>query len=133
MPNPKEDTAEVIIEAILRVIWDFRVELVFAGTFGTFVYLASHVLGEGPAWLAQAVVISLVLSIGPVRRSVGRRLRHARVRRQWARAVQAARIVSLEGRVPTVHKMKDIPAGERFEVRVPRGSSVPACRPGTRR
>jgi hypothetical protein len=39
MPDPKEDMAEVVIEAVLRVIWDFRVELVFTGTFGTFVFL----------------------------------------------------------------------------------------------
>ncbi len=131
MPDPKEDMAEVVIEAILRVIWDFRIELVFAGTLGTFVYLANHVFGEGGAWLAQAVLVSLVLAIGPVRRFVGRRIRHARVRRQWGRAVRAARIASLEDRVPTVHKMKDVPAGERFEVRIPRGSSVPDLEHGS--
>src|SRR5665811_1678062 len=125
MRSHEEDAAEAIIEAILRVVWAFRVELVLAGTLGTLWILASHRLGESSAWLAQMVVIALVLAIAPVRRFVGRRLRHARVRRQWARAVRSARISSLEDRVPTVRRMKDIPAGERFEVRVPRGSSVP--------
>ena len=125
MRSHEEDVAEAIIEAILRVVWAFRVELVLASTLGTLWILASYRLGDSSAWLAQMVVIALVLVIAPVRRFVGRRLRHARVRRQWARAVRSARISSLEDRVPIVRRMKDIPAGERFEVRVPRGSSVP--------
>jgi len=125
MRSHEEDVAEAIIEAILRALWAFRLELTLAGTYGSLGLMANHLLGERGAWMVQAAVVALVLLVPPIRRLVGRRLRHARVRRQWARAVRFARIPSLEDRVPSVHRMKDIPAGERFEVRVPPGSSVP--------
>ena len=126
MRSHEEDVAEATVEAILRALWAFRLELALASAYGTLGILANHLLDDEGAWLAQAAVVALVLAIAPFRRFVGRRLRHARVRRQWARAVLSARSRSLEGRVPIVRRMKDIPTGERFEVRVPRGSSVPA-------
>ena len=125
MRSPEEDVAEAIIEAVLRSLWGFRVELVFAGASGMLWFVASQRVGAVGAWLALSMLVLLVLAIGPLRRLVGRLLRHARVRRQWVRAVRAAQISSLEDRVPTVRRMKDIPAGEQFEVRVPSGSSVP--------
>jgi hypothetical protein len=125
MRSHEEDVAEAIIEAIVRSLWAFRVELIFIGTFGGLGLLANYRLGAPRAWLTQAVVGALVLAIPPLRKRIGRRLRHARLRRQWALAVRSARIPSLEDRIPAVRKMKDIPAGQRFEVRVPRGSSVP--------
>lgn len=125
MRSHEEDVAETIVEAILRALWAFRLELALASAYGTLGLLANHLLDDEGVWLAQAAVVALVLAIAPFRRFVGSRLRHARVRRQWARAVLSARIHSLDGRVPIVRQMKDIPAGERFEVRVPRGSSVP--------
>lgn len=117
--------AEEIIEALLRVLWAFRLELGLA-LVGTALWLVTrHRHGETEAWIAEAVVLALVLGVPPLRRLVGRLLRHARVRRQWARAVRAARIPSLENRVPVMRRLRDIPAGERFDVRVPPGSSVP--------
>ncbi|MBT8165014.1 MAG: hypothetical protein KJP22_12770 [Acidimicrobiia bacterium] len=123
MDSQAEDVTEAIIEAVLRALWAFRVELVIAGACGT-LWVASSRFGEAGASAVVAGVIAIVLAVGPVRRFMGRRLRHARVRRQWARAVRWARISSFGYRVPSVRKMKDIPAGQRFHVRVPRGSSV---------
>ncbi len=125
MRSHEEDVAEAIIEAVIRSLWGFRLELTLVGVYGTLGFVANHFLDQGHTWLVQAIVAAVVLAVPPIRRFMGRRLRHARLRRQWARAVRSARIPSLESRVPTVRKMRDIPAGQRFEVRVPRGSSVP--------
>ncbi|HDH26418.1 MAG TPA: hypothetical protein ENH00_09530, partial [Actinobacteria bacterium] len=125
MRSHEEDVAEAIIEAVFRSLWAFRVELILVGTFGGLGLLANHLLGTQGAWLAPAVVVALVLAVPPLRRFIGRRLRHARLRRQWRRALRSARIPSLEDRIPAVRRMKDTPAGQRFEIRVPRGSSVP--------
>lgn len=125
MHSREEDVAEVIIEAILRALWAFRLELTLLTVLGGLGFAASQRLGEHGAWLAPAGAVAVVLAIPPLRRTIGRRLRHARVRRQWSRAVRCARIASLEDRVPGARRTKDIPAGERFEVRIPPGSSVP--------
>lgn len=126
MRSHEEDVAEAIIEAILRLLWAFRFELTLATAFGSLGLLANHLLGRQGAWLAPAVVVALMIAIPPLRKFIGRRFRHARLRRQWALAVRSAQIPSLQDRIPAVRRMKDIPAGQRFEIRVPRGSSVPA-------
>jgi len=125
MHSREEDVAEVIIEAILRGLWAFRMELTLLAALGGLGLAAFQHLGERGAWLAPAAAVAVVLVISPLRRMIGRRLRHARVRRQWSRAVRSARIASLEDRIPGARRMKDIPAGERFEVSIPPGSSVP--------
>ncbi|MEZ5175155.1 MAG: FtsK/SpoIIIE domain-containing protein [Acidimicrobiia bacterium] len=125
MRSQEEDVAEEIIEAFLRALWAFRVELGLALIGAALWLVTRHYNGETEAWIADAVAVTLVLAVPPIRRHVRRLLRHARVRRQWARAVRSARIASLEDRVPTVRRLRDIPAGERFDVRVPAGSSVP--------
>jgi DNA segregation ATPase FtsK/SpoIIIE-like protein len=121
----QEDVAEEIIEAFLRGLWAFRLELTLTLLSGGLWFVTRHSLGEAEAWIAEAVALALVLAVPSTRRLVARLLRHSRVRRQWARAVRSARLPSLEDRVPTVRRLRDIPAGERFEVRVPPGSSVP--------
>ncbi len=67
MRSPEEDVAEVIIEAVLRSLWSFRVELVFAGASGTLWFVASQRVGEVGAWLALSMLVLLVLAIGPLR------------------------------------------------------------------
>jgi hypothetical protein len=110
MRSHEDDVAEAIIEAILRSLWAYRVELTLASAYGSLGFLANYHLGQRTALLVQAIVVSLVLSVPPLRKFVGRRLRHARLRRQWARAVRSARIASLNDRVPAVRRIKDIPA-----------------------
>lgn len=125
MRSQEDDIAEAIIEALLRSLWAFRLELalVLAGAALWTLIWHSHSALEAGIGVVLAMAVVLVLPL--TRRVLARLLRHSRVRRQWARAVRAARIPSLDDRVPTVRNLRDIPAGERFDVRVPPGSSVP--------
>lgn len=51
MRSHEEDVAEAIIEAILRALWAFRLELTLAGTYGTLGLVANHLLSErGHGW-----------------------------------------------------------------------------------
>src|SRR5690554_6231892 len=102
MRSREEDVAEEIIEAFLRALWAFRLELALALVGAALWLVTWHRHGDSEAWIAEVVVVALVLAVPPMRRLVGRLLRHSRVRRQWARAVRVARIPSLEDRVPTV-------------------------------
>jgi len=125
MHSHEKDVAEEIIEAFLRALWSFRLELILVAMGAALWLLARDSIGETEAWVVEAVAVAMVLAVPPIRRFIGRGLRHSRVRRQWAWAVRSARIPSLDDRVPTVRRMRDIPAGQRFDVRVPPGSSVP--------
>jgi DNA segregation ATPase FtsK/SpoIIIE-like protein len=125
MRSHEEDVAEEIIEAFLRALWSFRLELTLVAIGAVLWLLIARSIGEAEAWVIEGVAVAVVLAVPSLRRFMGRRLRHSRVRRQWTRSVRSARIASLENRVPSVRRMRDIAAGERFEVRVPPGSSVP--------
>ena len=125
MSNPQDDVAGEILEAVIRAVWAFRVELVLLAGAGMLWYLGHHLAGPIAASAALAAVVALVLVVGPTRRPIGRLFRHARLRRKWRRAIQAAHIPSLKNRVPAIRRIRDIPAGERFDVRIPPGSTVP--------
>jgi len=121
----EEDVAEVIIEAAARDVWAFRIEIVSVGLLAALWVVTDRARGSMAAWSAIAIVIAVVVAVGPIRRRTARVFRHARVRRQWGRAVRAARIACLQEHIPSARRMRDIPAGERFQVRMPAGSSVP--------
>ncbi len=125
MSSPKEDVAGEILEAVIRAVWAFRLELTLLAGGGILWYFGHQLAGPIAASAALATVVALVLVIGPIRQLVGRLFRHARLRRKWRRAIQAAHIPSLKDRVPAIRRIRDIPAGERFDVRIPAGSSVP--------
>ncbi len=125
MHSEEQDVGEAIIEAVSRGVWAFRLEVLLVATAGMLWYLGHHLAGPIAATAGLTAVVALALAIGPIRRLVWRLIRHARLRRRWRRAVVAARISSLGDRVPVLRRIRDIPSGERFEVRVPMGSSVP--------
>ncbi|CAN5400748.1 hypothetical protein BH24ACT7_BH24ACT7_05270 [soil metagenome] len=125
MRSYEEDVAEVIIEAAARAVWALRIEIVTVGFLTALWLITDRAHGSTAAWSAVATVIAVVVVIGPIRRRTARLFQHARIRRQWGRAVRAAQIACLQERIPTARRMRDIPAGERFHVRMPPGSSVP--------
>ncbi len=120
MRSHEEDVAEAVIEAILRTLWAFRVELTLVAIYGALDLLAK----PRPRQRKRMDRPSRTRSCWcwRFRRSAGSSdvaFAMPASARQWARAVRSARILSLEDRVPTVRRMKDIPAGQRFEVRIP--------------
>ncbi len=125
MRSQEDDVAEAIIEALLRSLWAFRLEMALALAGAALWTVIWHSHGASEAGIGVVLAMAVVLVLPLTRRVLARLLRHSRVRRQWARAVRAARIPSLDDRVPTVRNLRDILAGERFDVRVPPGSSVP--------
>ena len=124
MRSQEDDIAEAIIEALLRSLWGFRLEITLALVGAAMWTAIWHSHGAIEAGIGLGLAMAVVLVLPLTRRVLARLLRHSRVRRQWGRAVRAARIPSLDVRAPTVRKLRDIPAGERFDVRIPPGSSA---------
>lgn len=120
----EEDPIEAVIEVTLRSVWAFRTELLLAGASGALWLLTSRWIGPFGAWSVIGSTWAVLLSCRATRTALVRIHRRARVRHHWNRAVHAARIPSLTNLVPPARRVKDIPAGHRFDVRVPRGSSV---------
>lgn len=125
MRSQEDQIVDAVIEALLRSLWGFRLEMALALAGAAMWTLIWHSHGAIEAGIGVVLAMAVVLVLPPTRHALARLLRHSRVRRQWARAVRAARIPSLDDRVPTVRKLRDIPAGERFDVRIPPGSSAP--------
>ncbi|MGZ4619464.1 MAG: hypothetical protein ACXV3F_12265 [Frankiaceae bacterium] len=88
---------------------------------------AVAVVRTGRGWLGGGVEVALVcliVAVGPARRWFARVLYAAWVRRQFVRAVGAARITPYLGQRPGVRRIRTVPAGETLTVRVPVGGTV---------
>lgn len=79
MRSHEEDVAEEIIEAFLRALWSFRLELTLVAVGAGLWLLITHSIGETEAWIAEAVAAAVALAVPSFRRFIGRRLRHSRV------------------------------------------------------
>ena len=55
MRSHEEDVAEEIIEAFLRALWSFRLELTFVAIGAGLWLLIRHSIGDTEAWIADAV------------------------------------------------------------------------------
>ncbi len=78
----------------------------------------------GPAVPVTAVMVVAVIAWPPSRRFARRVLHAQSVRRRWAAAVRIAAIPSYAGKVPTVARVRAVPAGEVLDVRVPVGGTA---------
>jgi hypothetical protein len=108
------------IELIAATLWDFRLELALIAAVGSG-YAALHVAARLSAPAAGAIVATPVfwlLWIGSVRRALARSLHAAAVRRGWRMAWMHCGLSPVKA-----GKVTRVPAGERVEVRMSRGSS----------
>lgn len=116
--------AEAFIEAVIRLAWGLRVEIILGGgAVSTGALTAAH-LGTICGVVAVAGLVMVALGVAPVRRLLGRILSRARIRRRWHRGVRTARIPAFEHQLPSVVGIDRLPAGERLDLRVPVGSCV---------
>jgi hypothetical protein len=108
------------VELIAAMLWDFRLELALlaiAGGAYAGLFLAAHLTPVAAGGIV-AVVVATLLTIGSVRRALARSLHSTRVRRRWRLAWMHCGLSPIKaGRV------RRVPAGERIDVRMSRGSS----------
>lgn len=124
MRRPEQGPAEAFIEAVIRLAWGLRVELVLGGgTVGVGTLTSTH-FGSVCGAMAVVGVVALAVGVAPLRRLFARILFRARVRRQWHRGVRTAQVAAFEAQLPAVVKIERLPAGERLDLRVPVGSCV---------
>jgi hypothetical protein len=105
---------------IVALLWDFRLELALlaaAGGVFTGLFLAGHVAAPAAGGIV-AVAAGMLLSVGAVRRAVFRGLQAAAVRRRWRMAGMHCGLAPVKA-----GKVSRVPAGERIDVRLSRGSS----------
>jgi hypothetical protein len=105
---------------IAAMLWDFRLELALLAAGGgayTGLFLAGHVPAAAAGVILTAVV-GMLLSVGVARRALFRGLQAAAVRRRWRMAGMHCGLAPVNA-----GKVSRVPAGERIDVRLSRGSS----------
>jgi hypothetical protein len=108
------------LELVAAMLWDFRLELallVLAGGAYAGLFLAAHLSAPVAGVIVGTGAVMLLL-VGPVRRGLGRGLHAAHVRRSWRLAWMHCGLAPVKA-----GKVVRVPAGERMDVRLSRGSS----------
>lgn len=107
-------------ELVAGLLWGFRLEGALLGLAGgafAWLVIVADVTPAAAGGLVVAATIGL-LSVGPIRRTLGQVLHAAQVRRRWRLAWMHCGLSPVRaGRV------ERLPAGDRLQVRVSRGSS----------
>src|SRR5712691_6482022 len=102
MRRQEPGLAEAFIEAVVRLVWGLRVEIVLGGGAVSLGTATSARFGPICGTLAVAALICAALAVPPLRRLLARMLFRARVRRQWHRGVRTAHVPAFEERLPAV-------------------------------
>lgn len=114
----------VVILWLVRPSWLWRRELaalVLLAVAGAAGWLARGWPGAVllPAWLAGSVAV-----VPWSRRRCVRAWRRGRLRRHWDRACRFSGLTTVNDRIPRIRRDRQVPAGDRLLVRVPRGATV---------
>lgn len=121
---PPPSLPESVLLTLLRALAGFWLELgVVAGS----VALVLKADTAGLLWLAVAGMVLVVIALAtlrPARQRVMGVLHGQAVRRAWSRAVRVAAIQSYVGSVPTVVRVRQVPAGDVLDVHIPMGGTV---------
>ncbi len=115
----EEGAVEAMVEAAARSAWAWRIELLLVGVGAGVTGAAYVALGSPWHVLAVSALAVLVGAVSVLRRWLLRLLRRCHVRRTWLAAVRRLAIGPFEERLPIVRGVREVPAGYRFEARVP--------------
>lgn len=115
----EEGFAEILVGAVARTVWAWRVELFLLAAVALVAGAAYDTLG--PPWhVVAAIGVAVLVGAVPVlRRWLVRLLGRCRARRTWLAAVRRLDIASFGERLPVVSRVREVPAGYRLEARVP--------------
>lgn len=94
-------------------------------TLGVLVTWQVEAFARRPGVTASLTLMALGLSSARLRARGSRGFHAVAVRRAWGRSCRRIGLVNLSDRIPTIRRLREVPAGERLLVRVPAGRSVP--------
>lgn len=124
--RPQTDDVEEAVRDIVWRLWLHRQELTVLAITGLAYAALFHVTGDPrAAGMVLVLLAAGLLGAPPTRRALLARLRRGRVRRRWAQACITAG-AGERFHTPRARGVEIVPAGELLDVRVQRGSSVPA-------
>lgn len=121
---PPPSLPESLLLTVARSLAGFWLELAIAAATSVALVKARSV---GLFWPAVGMLVSVMVAVSvvrPLRRSVAAVHHGQSVRRAWSRAVRIAAIQAYVGRVPSVVRVRRVPAGDVLDVHVPMGGTV---------
>lgn len=107
-------------------LWPWRRELTAASVLCGAWYGLSRALPTWPALGVLVVIVTGLLAITKVRRSVAGWFRCARTRRLLMTGLAEARVAIPSGRMPLIQQIRTTPVGERVHLRLRAGQSAEA-------
>jgi DNA translocase FtsK/SpoIIIE-like protein len=124
MRRPEQGLAEGFVEAVSRLIWGLRTEILLVGLPVSLGLSLGHRAGPVLGVIVGAGIVIAAVTVPFARRMLGEVLFRSRVRRRWHRGVRTAQVSTFEAQLPTIVRIERLPAGERLDLRVPFGSCV---------
>lgn len=107
---------------VVRPAWLWRRELAAVWALGA-VAAAGWLAAGWPAGVAGPVLLVVWLAAVPwTRQRAVSAWRRGRLRRRWDRACRFAGLATVNDRIPRIVRHREVPAGDRLMVRVPKGS-----------
>jgi hypothetical protein len=124
---PSGDSISLLLELIegtFRLLGAYRIELALIGLVW-FIYGAALEWVESPGGeVVTAMVLVVILIVGPVRRFLRRMLHRARMRRRLVRGCRRPGLSTKQGALPHVRKMRATPSGDVATVLLPPGMNA---------
>lgn len=118
---------------VVRPSWLWRREVAAALLLAAFGMLGWWRHGWAGALVLPDAVVTLAVWLPWSRRWLIASWRRARLRRHWDRACRFANLTTVNDRIPRIRRDRQVPAGDRLMVRVPRGATVGDLEDGAER
>jgi hypothetical protein len=113
-----------LIEGSFRLLGSYRIELALIGLVWFAYGAALEWVGSPAGEVVTAVVLVVIMAVGPVRRLIRRLLHRARMRRRLVRGWRRSGLSTKQGALPHVRKMRATPSGDVATVLLPPGMNA---------